>query len=131
MAYDAAAVLALFRAYVPEFAATADATVNALSSLLADTVSSDAFGARTGEAIMRLTAHELTLQARDTAVTAGARSAGPVMSVGTGDLSISYGALGAGVAATSEEDALRTTRHGIAYLRLRDSRAAVLPAVIA
>jgi hypothetical protein len=131
VAYDAAAVLALFRVYAPEFASTADATVNALSSLLVDTVSVDAFGARTGEAIMRLAAHELTVQARDAGVTAGGRSAGPVMSVGTGDLSISYGALGAGTASTSEEDALRTTRHGLAYLRLRDSRAAVMPALIA
>lgn len=127
---DSGAVLALVRVLAPEFASTSDDDVNALTSILGQGVSSSAFGSRTSEAVCRLVAHELTLQARDAAQTAGARGAGPVTSVRAGDLSVTYGAP-ANTAHTHEEAELRSTRHGLAYLRLRDSRAAVSPALIA
>lgn len=127
---DTEAVLAVFRVLASEFASTADATVNAVTSLLGQRVSPAAFGGATSEAIARLVAHELTLQARDAAASAGGRAAGPVTSVRAGDLSVTYGAV-ATVTHSYEEAELQQTRHGLAYLRLRDSRGGVTPYIVA
>lgn len=127
---DTDAVLAVFRVMAPEFASTADATVSALAGIVGIGVSSDTFGARTSEAIARLCAHELTLQARAAAASAGAAGAGPIASIGAGDLSISFGAASS-LSMGAEDDALRQTSHGLAYLAIRQSRSAMGPYLIA
>lgn len=121
MATDTAAILAVFRVLAPEFSATSDATVNALTGVLADTLTASVFGGQISSAVARLAAHELTLQARDAASSAGARGVGAVASVGSGDLSISF-AGPSSPSFSSEDDELRQTRHGLAFLRIRDSR---------
>lgn len=129
MAIDTAGVLAIFRVYATEFASTADATVNALTGIIGPRVHADAFGDVRSEAIARRVAHELTMQARATSASLGAAGVGPVSSIGSGDLSISFGA--SAPSSYGDADAeLRQTRHGLAYLALRDERAAVLPALI-
>lgn len=119
-----ASVLGLFRILASEFASTADATVEAVIDIATLAVSSAAFGARTSEAIARITAHELTLLARAAAVSAGSSGVGPVTSLSAGDLSVSYGGLSS-VSSTHEDDHYRQTHHGLAYLQIRDSRAEV------
>lgn len=124
MAVDTAAVLASIRVLAPEFASADDADINALSSILGGAVSADAFGARTTEAVARIVAHEMTLQARAAASSAGAAGVGAINSLRAGDLSITFG----GMTATSgshEDEHYRQTHHGLAYLQIRDSRAGV------
>jgi hypothetical protein len=116
-----ASVLALFRALAPEFSATADATVEALIDIRILSINSTAFGARTSEAVALLVAHELTMQARAAASSTGALGVGALTSVRAGDLSLSYGAPSS-VSLSHEDDALRQTHHGLAYLAIRDSR---------
>lgn len=123
MAVDTAAILAMFRVVAPEFTATADATVNALSSIEGTKVSSTAFGSDTSEAVAERVAHRLELQARAATETASARGPGAVNSVRTGDLSISRSI---GWAAESAGDAYwAQTAHGLAYLALRDEQGEV------
>lgn len=112
--------LATFRILAPEFSGVPDAEVQALLSVVQGWISFPVFGARSGEAMARLAAHELAMQRR---ASAGAGGVGPVQSAGTGGLSVSYGALTP--TASASDDHYRQTTHGIAYLALRDSRAGV------
>lgn len=116
-------VLGLFRILAAEFAATADASVEAVIDIVTLHVSSAAFGARTSEALARLTAHELTLLARAAAVAAGNAGVGAVTSLSAGDVSVSYGGLS--TSSIAGDDHLRQTHHGLAFLAIRDSRAEV------
>ncbi len=121
MAVDTEAILALFRVLAPEFSATVDDTVEALASVTGTWVSPTAFGSRTSEAAARLTAHELTMQAR---ASSGSGGAGAISSIRSGDLAVSYAALPAPTS-PSGDDVFRQTIHGLAYLQIRDSRAEV------
>lgn len=119
-----AADLDLFRVLAGEFAATADGTVETMLETVTVRVSSAAFGARTTEAIVRLAAHELTLIARATAGSLGFAAVGTPTSLRAGDLSV--GMAGPSSASrNAEDDSLRQTHHGLAYLAIRDSRASV------
>lgn len=113
------AALATFRILAPEFAAVEDAEVRAMLGVVSGWIHVPTFGARSGEALARLAAHELTLQRRASA----GGGVGPIQSVGTGGLSVTYGALTA--TGSASDDALRQTLHGLAFLALRDSRAGV------
>lgn len=118
--------LPTFRVIAPEFAETQDSVVEDLIDLATLQVSSDAFGNRTSEAIARLSAHYLTMQARATSMGAGAVGVGGITSARAGDLSLGFGGVGGMSQSTSsEDDALRQTTHGLAFLRIRDSRANV------
>lgn len=117
---DTTAVLAVFRVVAPEFSATADATVNALTAIEAPKVSSDAFGTDTTEAVALRVAHRLELQAQAAAAAAGARGPGMVTSVRTGDLAISR-SLGM-VPSDADEAWWAQTSHGLAYLALRGNQ---------
>lgn len=127
------ATLATFRLIAPEFSGTSDDTVSGLLSLCSGWITASVFGARAGEAVARLAAHELTMQARRTAAAVGSSGVGGVTSLRAGDLSVSYGAaLGAGSAANNhQDDDYRQTSHGLAFLNLRDSRAEVRFGVLA
>lgn len=128
---DTDAVLALFRIIASEFSATTDDTVSGWISVCLSRVSTDAFGTRTGEAIARLVAHELTMAARSAdAASGGAAGAGAVTALRAGDLSVNYGGVNAALALTHEEAAYQQTSHGLAYLQIRDSRAATGPLLV-
>lgn len=118
---DSAAVLATFRVIAGEFASTSDDDVNALTSLEAPKVSSEAFGTDTVEAVALRVAHRLELAARRAAAGAGARGVGSASSVKTGDLAVTY-ALSAAATASNTDAYWRQTGHGLAYLALRDSQ---------
>lgn len=117
---DTTAVLAVFRVVAPEFSATSDSAVNALSAIEGTKVSSTAFGVDTAEAVAHRVAHLLELQARNAAETASARGPGAVNSVRTGDLSITRALA---TQARNAGDAFwMQTGHGLAYLQLRDEQ---------
>lgn len=117
---DSAAVLATVRIIAEEFASVSDSDVNALTSIEAPKVSSTAFGTDTVEAVALRVAHRLELAAQAAAGAAGARGPGAVSSVKTGDLAISRAL---GWTASNTTDAYWSqTRHGLAYLALRDSQ---------
>lgn len=115
------AVRPVFRIIAKEFSATSDDDVDDWVTIVAGSITPSVFGARATEAVARLTAHEMTLQARALATAAGSAGVGGVSSVSTGDLSVSY-ASPSFSASSHEDDDLRQTRHGLAFLRIRDSR---------
>ena len=101
-----------------------DATVEDLIDECVLWLDSETFGSRTSSAVARLVAHELTLQAREAATSTGSSGVAPVTSIGTGDLSVAFA--GPSVSSHSHEDEYyRQTRHGLAFLQIRDSRAEV------
>jgi hypothetical protein len=59
----------------------------------------------------------------------GAGAVGPIVSQTDGDLSRTYAQQAQGATSGTDAD-LRTTRYGLAYLDLRDSRAGVGPTVV-
>lgn len=122
MAVDTAAILAVFRVVAPEFSATSDATVNALSAIEGTKVSATAFGANTSEAVAQRVAHILEIQARAAAEASvpSARGPGMVTSAHTGDLSVSRSV--GYTAATAGDAWWMQTAHGLAYLALRDEQ---------
>lgn len=130
-AVTAAAVLAVFRVRAPEFAASSDDDVSAVISLCLLAVSSDAFGARTSEAVARLAAHELTLQARAAnAASGGVAGAGPVTALKAGDVSVNFAGLAQTLSQSHEDAYYGQTSHGLAYLQIRDSRAYTGPLIL-
>ena len=120
MSTESEAVLPIFRKLAPEFASTVDATVEDLIDECVLWLDSETFGSRTSSAVARLVAHELTLQAREAATSTGSSGVGPVTSIG----SVAFA--GPSVSSHSHEDEYyRQTRHGLAFLQIRDSRAEV------
>ena len=116
------AVLPVFRIVAPEFASTSDADVEDVVTIVAGSITPGVFGARTTEAVARLTAHEFTMQARDGSASAGSSGVGGVTSLRTGDLAVSYGFSSAFASSSHEDDYYRQSRHCLAYLQIRDSR---------
>jgi len=113
-------VLTTFRVIASEFASTADTVVDDLTDVVSVGLDGETFGSRMTLATARLVAHELTLIAR---ASSGGAGAGPITSVRTGDLSVSYAAPG-GVHGI--DDAYYTqTHHGLAYLQIRGSRSGI------
>jgi len=115
------AVLPVFRIVAKEFASTSDSDVEDMVGIVAGWIAPSVFGTRATEAVARLAAHELTMSARAEAVSVGSAGVGPVSSVRTGDLAVAFGASSFGSTST-EDDYFKATRHGIAYLQIRDSR---------
>ena len=115
------AALDTLRVYAPELASVADATLETLITNVSGHIYASDFGGRATEAIARLAAHEQTLIARDAAAGVGNAGSGEVTSLRAGDLSVNYG--GSGVAAEDFSEAYyKQTRHGTAFLAIRDSR---------
>ena len=101
MSIETAAVLARVRVLAPEFAAVADATVETLASIMAARITPSVFGLLATDAVAYLVGHELTMQARAAALSAGGAGTGAITSMSTGGISISFGGLA--VAATSAD----------------------------
>lgn len=118
-----AAALALFRILAPEFSAIENEGVEALTAAMAASIHAPTFGGRAAEALARLAAHELTMQARRSSGSAGV---GAVQSERTGDLSVAY----AGVESGALDAELGQTSHGLAFLRIRDDRAGAVCGVL-
>ena len=121
------AALPTFRILAPEFAATADTVVEDVIGIVTLWIDASVFIARASEAVARLAAHELTIQGRIAATggSSGTAGVGAVTSQNAGDLSISYGGSAMSASHDHEDDYLRQTSHGLAYLQIRDSRAEV------
>lgn len=99
---------------------TMDAAINAAMLQLAAPVWAELFEA----GVANLAAHILTLRAKAVLLAdAEIAAAGPVASVKTGDLAVTFGAVGAATASGGEAS-LRTTSYGLEYLRLRSMLAA-------
>lgn len=114
-------VLTDFRIVAPEFAATADATVDAWTDIVSGGLDAETFGTRMNLACARLIAHELTLLAR---AAAGAGSAsGAVSSIRTADLSVTFATPSA--PRSLDDEALCQTPHGLAFLQIRGTRSNV------
>ena len=113
----------LFRLLAPEFSAVVDADLVTWFALVEQGFNPCAFGARLNEASVLLTAHRLTVRARQ-GEGGWAAGTGPVKSRSTGGESISFG--GSGWAATSPGDEeLAQTSYGLQFLAIRNSRSAV------
>jgi hypothetical protein len=110
-------VLTEFRRVAREFVSETDDTVNDLTDTVSLGLDAETFGVRMDEACARLVAHELTLIRR---AEGGVDAPGPTTSVKTGDLAASFAAP---ASTPSDGDAYyRTTRHGLAFLTIRNSR---------
>lgn len=105
----------LLKTIAPELASEPDERLDTFLTLAAQRVGPKAFGRVYQQAVAYLAAHLLTVsnRARDT----GMAAAGPVASVGTGGLSVSFGA----VVAMGDES-LSTTSYGLEFIELRESR---------
>ena len=90
------------------------------------------WGAVYADAMAYYAAHLLTRQKETAAASsAAAESAGGVTSRSAGDLAEGYGDASAGGTTVPDADVdLRTTRYGLAYLRLRGSRVATTATLI-
>jgi hypothetical protein len=130
----AAAVLPVFRIVAPEFGPKgptrkSDDEVIPVIGLVLGWPTATAFGSRASEAIAELAAHVLTMQARVERSLPGYTGTGPVSSVGVRGAAFSH-TPASSPANSHEDDALRQTTHGLAYLRIRDSRACLGPGVL-
>jgi len=111
----------------PEFAATSNDDVEAVIGIVTLWIDVQTFGSRVAEAVAELAAHVLTMNARvaATAGASGTAGVGAVTSQKAGDLALAFGSAGFSAALDNEDNALRQTTHGLAYLQIRDSRAEV------
>jgi hypothetical protein len=105
----------LLKAIAPELEGETDERLDTFLELASQRVGPKAFGKLYAQAVVYLAAHLLTLsnRARD----AGVAAAGPVTSVGTGGLSLSFGA-----ASSMGDESLSSTIYGLEFLEIRDSR---------
>lgn len=117
------------RIFAPELASTSDSTVGALIDAAAETLLPAAWGVVYPQALARAAAHELTLQARRARLSGTVAGTGPVTSVSTGGMSIGYGSTGWSAANATDAE-WGTTAHGLAFIKLRDSRAETAPLVL-
>lgn len=107
----------LLRAIAPELAGVDDATVDVFLGLAAERMDATAWGDLFQQGAVYLAAH-LCVLAQRAAATGVSGGAGPVSAIKTGDVSVSFGAIG-GVIATASMQAMSTTPHGLQYLALR------------
>lgn len=126
---SAVAVLSVFRVMAPEFGPKgptrkSDDEVLPVIGVVINWPSASVFGARFCEAVAELAAHVLTMQNRVERSLPGFASTGPVASVGVKGAAFSHTAASS-PALSHEDDALKQTTHGLAYLRIRDSRTCV------
>lgn len=116
--------LDLFRELAPELAAVPDPTVTTWLTIAAKRHNATVFGEVYAEAMVLWTAHRIS---RLPGVGSGSGGeVGPVIAQADGDLSRTYGSV-ASLAASAADADLVTTRYGLAYLELRDSRAGIGP----
>lgn len=120
MSLSIAAYLELFDASVDSGSLT---TIETNAILAAQPrVSVEVFGSLYEQAVARVAAHILELRRRQAAsLASGVSTAGPVTSVKTGDLAVSYGGLGGGAGGSGDERYFGQTEHGQEYLALRAS----------
>jgi hypothetical protein len=122
--------LALYRALVPSHADVVDTTVDVYLELAARRHSAASWGQVYPEAMVLWAAHRIERTPGLVPGSGGASTAGPITSQTDGDLSRSYGAMATGPWTGDGDADLRTTRYGLAYLDLRDSRAGTSPGAV-
>lgn len=126
----ASAATVLIRRLAPEFAAVTDVEVDSWVETAALVHNAAVFGATYTLAMARYAAHLMTragLGAQAASV-GGVAAVGGVGSISEGDLSITFdgGAVSAAASKMAHEDVeLTTTRHGLAYLAIRNTRSGV------
>ena len=123
----ASAATVLIRRIAPEFAAVTDAEVDSWVEIAEAQHTTTVFGNLATQAMARYAAHLMTRAGLGSAAagSGGASTVGTVSSVREGDLAVTYdgGAIAAAAGRLSVGDAdLATTRHGLAYLAIRNSR---------
>lgn len=118
--------LALFRALVPEFAATADATVEVFIAQAALRIDSGIWGNVYGQANVYLAAHMMKLS--PTYGGGSSAAGGALTSQRDGDLARNYAAPPSSTG-LADQYLLRSV-YGAEFLALRDSRAEVGPYVV-
>jgi hypothetical protein len=124
-----ATALSRFRLYAPEFASVSDGDVGLLIDDAAEVLLPAAWGTIYPQALARWAAHLQTLAARAAAAAPGLGGGGSVSSISTGALSVAFGSSGY-TASTASDAWLSTTPHGLAFLALRDTRAATAPMLL-
>lgn len=116
----------LLKAIAPELATETDERLSTFLELAAQRISARVFGRVYAQAACYLAAHLLTLANR--ATQAGVAGAGPVASVGTGGLSVSFGQIATNTA--TADASLKSTSYGLEFLALRSSRAGTKPMLV-
>ena len=117
-----AAEIAAFRLWAPELDSEADTRVSAMLDAVRASIEPAAFGDPHDEALARLAAHELSLAARAQRSLVGNTPVGTPTSLTLPKASVSW----AGPSSSSngaDDDYLRQTQHGLAFLRIRESLA--------
>lgn len=118
--------LTTLKAIAPELADAGDERLETFLELAAQRISAKVFGAKYAQAAAYLAAHLLTLSNR--ASEAGTAGAGPVTSVTTGGLSVSFGQAPTGAA--TADASLKTTAYGLEFLAIRSSCARTKAALV-
>lgn len=125
--------LATLKRIAPEFASLSDAELGEwLTQAATSMAPAVRWGAVYDEAVAQLAAHLMTSAAVGQTVSPGDPGAGAGLiatSVKTGDLSVTYSALGGGSATSAAAGEYATTKYGRRYWQLLRSRAARLPRV--
>lgn len=125
--------LARYRILIPAHVAVSDALVSAMLELAASRHDPGSFGAVYVAAMIYWAAHRVQRTPGSGAPGAGtAVEVGAISAQSDGDLSRTYATAPAGgTGSNPTDDDLRTTRYGLEYLDLRNSRAAAGPTFVA
>lgn len=115
--------LALFRKLIPSLAAESDARVDCFLELASTTLCAAAFGGQFPRAAVYWSAHYLVLEPEDGS--GDGASTGAVTARKTGDESINFGTMT--VDPSAPDSFFQTTRFGMSFLQIRDTRAATAP----
>lgn len=126
--------LHILRLIAPQYATISDGDAQAWIDLAASSVANaDLWGAVYPEALANLAAHLMTRAGVGTSPAAGDAAStigGSITSLRTGDLAVSYGGTGgagAGRSSDGSDDDYTTTKYGLRFIALRQSRAARAP----
>lgn len=123
--------LELYRSLIPGHENVANPTITTWLELAARRHDASAWGAVYAEGMVFWAAHRIERLPGSGACGGGASEVGPITAQSDGDLSRSYGAAGGSGASSSAIDAeLSTTRYGLLYLDLRDTRPGAGPDVV-
>jgi len=111
----------VLKALGPQYSSEPDATLETFLELAAQELDAQAWGSVYQQAVVLLALHKLTMRDRgeQKASTVSGGSSGPVDSVSTGDLSISFGSSTGFATSGVEVAALAQTSYGKQFLELR------------
>lgn len=119
--------VAIYRSLVPLHASVADATVEVYLELAAKRHNAAAFGDVYPEAMVFYAAHTIERTPGLVTGSGGASQTGELLQQKDDLLQRTFGQAAGAMRASQADASLRTTRYGLLYLELRDSRAAVRP----